>query len=321
MRYVFGPVPSRRLGNSLGVDLVTLKACTFDCVYCQLGRTTEQTCERRSFVPADAVVAEVREALASAAEVDARGASPCRQAAVDYVTLSGSGEPTLSLDLGRVIRAIKGLTPIPVAVLTNGSLLGRADVQADLADSDLVIPSLDAGTQAAFERVNRPRGLSVAEVARGIRDFSLAYGGAVWLEVMIVAGINDTPDEALAIVRLLEGGRFDKVQLNTVVRAPAEPWAAGAVAEERLEALAAILAALAPVETIGQYRREGHEARHRDAEESVLAALARRPCGAAELAASLGLAPALVVKLIDEMTRAGKLERIVVGPAVQYRAR
>jgi len=307
MPYVFGPVPSRRLGNSLGVDLVTLKACTFDCVYCQLGPTTEQTTERRRFVPADQVVAEVREVLGSGA-------------AVDHVTLSGSGEPTLSLDLGRVLRAIKELTTIPVAVLTNGSLLGREDVRADLAQADIVAPSLDAGTQETFERVNRPLGMDVGAVARGIRDFTRGYGGAVWLEVMIVAGLNDSAEEAGAIVRALEGARIDKVHLNTVARAPAEAWAQP-VAAGRLEELAPVLEAVAPVVVLGRYTREGHASRRADVEEAILATLARRPCGAVELAASLGLAPNLVIKHIEEMERQGAIERVAVGGQVQYRAR
>jgi len=306
MSYTFGPVPSRRLGNSLGVDLLALKACTFDCVYCQLGRTAEHTLERRRFVPPDDVVAEVRRVLASGV-------------AVDYVTLSGSGEPTLSLDLGRVIRAVKGFSKAPVAVLTNGSLLGRPDVQADLAEADLVVPSLDAGTQEAFERVNRPRGTNVADVARGIRDFTLGYTGQVWLEVLVVAGVNDAPDEARAIVRLLEGARLDRVQLNTVVRAPAESWA-HAASEARLRELAAVLEGLAPVERIGPYTHDAHAAPAAAAAgERILATLARRPCGAAELATSLGLHPALVARLLEELCHAGTVERVAVGGTAQYR--
>ncbi len=264
--------------------------------------------ERRRFVPPDDVVAEVRQVLGSGV-------------AVDYATLSGSGEPTLSLDLGRVVRAIKGFSKVPVAVLTNGSLLGRPDVRADLAEADLVVPSLDAGTQAAFERVNRPPGgTDVRDVARGIRDFTLGYAGQVWLEVLAVAGVNDSPDEARAIVQLLEGARIDKVQLNTVVRAPAEAWA-GPVPEERLKELAAILDGLAPVEIIGRYARREHPAEAADAQGRILATLARRPCGAAELAASLGLHHVLVAKLLEELCHAGAVERIPLGGTTQYRIR
>ncbi len=347
MKYVFGPVPSRRLGNSLGVDLLTLKACTFDCVYCQLGRTTEQTTERRSFVPAEEVVAEVREVLASGA-------------AIDHITLSGSGEPTLSLDLGRVIHAIKAMTgegdegpmgrfsiadcrlpianpkseignrkskipSVPVAVITNGSLLWREDVRADLAEADLVIPSLDAARAETFERINRPHGLDVATIARGIRDFTLGFGGRVWLEVLVVAGINDSVEEAEAIVGALEGARFDRVQLNTVVRAPAEAWAEPA-SEGRLAEMAKVLEALAPVDIIGRYaisdsglRIADSQSKLRDPKSEILATLARRPCGAGELAASLGLDRSRVVEQMQALERAGTIERVLVAGQAQYR--
>ena len=310
MDYVFGPVPSRRLGNSLGVDLVPFKTCTFDCVYCQLGRTTEQTTLRRRFVPMVQVVEEVVQVVDSGV-------------ALDYITLSGNGEPTLSLDFGRVIRAIKKFTTVPVAVLTNSSLLTWDDVREDLGAADLVVPSFDAGTQEAFERVNRPLDVSVSRIARGIREFTQGFGGRVWLEVMIVAGLNDSVAEAQAIVAGLEGARFDKVQLNTVLRAPAEALA-GAATEERLAELAAVLEALAPVEIIGVYAAEDHPddvGAGRDVDEAIVATLARRPCRTAELAASLGLATALVSKHIAHLEQRGLLERIVVDGEPQFRAR
>ena len=305
MEYVFGPVPSRRLGNSLGVDLVTFKACTYDCVYCQLGRTTDQTTVRRRFVPPERVIAEIEQAVAS-------------NAAIDYITLSGSGEPTLSLDCGQVIRATKELTAIPVAVLTNGSLLGRTDVRDDLAEADVVVPSFDAGTQEAFERVNRPTGGGVEAVARGICGFTRAYGGAVWLEVMIVEGINDTVEEAEAIVAGLDGARLDRVDLSTVVRSPAESWARP-VGRERLDKLAAVLERLAPVAVISGYQRKGHDSHREDIEQDILATLKRRPCGTRGLSASLGIHINLVVKHVEEMAREGTVERVAVGETMQYR--
>ena len=307
MRYVFGPVPSRRLGNSLGVDLVVPKVCSYDCVYCQLGPTTTKTAERGRFVPAEDVLAEVERALAE-------GPRP------DHVTLSGSGEPTLSLDLGRVIGGIKRLTDVPVAVLTNGSLLWREDVCGELADADVVVPSLDAGTQATFERVNRPAQMDLATVARGIRDFTLGFAGAVWLEVLVVEGLNDTAAEMRAIVRLLEGGRFDKVHLNTVVRAPSERWARG-VSTERLEALATELEAIGPVELVGGYAAHAQGSFGGDLQQAILATLARRPCGAEELAASLGAKRPVVVARLATLERERKVERVVVGGRDQFRLR
>ena len=305
MKHVFGPVPSRRLGNSLGVDLVVPKVCSYDCVYCQLGATTRKTTERGRFVEADEVIAEVERALAE-------GPRP------DYVTLSGSGEPTLSLDLGRVVAAIKRLTAVPVAVLTNGSLLWREDVRAELAEADLVIPSLDAGTQATFERVNRPGPMNLGRVARGIRDFTLGFAGEVWLEVLVVKGVNDTPEEMRAVVRLLEGGRFERVHLHTVARAPSERWVRP-TSEERLRILAAELGRLAPVEVVGGYSARHAGAFGGDVEAAILATLARRPCGAEELAASLGAKRPVVEARLAALERDGKVERVVVGGKGQFR--
>jgi wyosine [tRNA(Phe)-imidazoG37] synthetase (radical SAM superfamily) len=160
--------------------------------------------------------------------------------------------------------------------------------------------------------------MDVRDVARGIRDFTLGYGGQVWLEVLVVSGANDTMEEARAIVAALEGARVDKVQLNTVARAPAESWA-GPVPVERMERLAKVLEGLAPVEIIGGYAAAEHASGRPDVEEAILATLARRPCGAAELAASLGLKAVVVVKHVEAMERSGRLERIEVGGAAQYR--
>ncbi len=306
MKYVCGPVPARRLGNSLGVDLVPFKTCTFDCVYCQLGGTTDQTAERRSFVPADEVIPEVRDVVASGL-------------AIDTITLSGSGEPTLSLDLGRVIRAVKEFTSIPVAVLTNSSLLTCERVRGELAAADLVVPSFDAGTQATFEQINRPLDERVAAIAAGIREFTIAYRAKVWLEVMVVRGLNDTVEEAQAIAAALHGARLDKVQVNTVVRAPADAEVQPA-SQETLAAMADVLEVLAPVEIIGTYEGVGRGVRREDGVERILAALARRPCGTQELAASLGLHPALVAKHIGILEAEGRLERLVVQGRTQYRA-
>jgi len=166
-KYIYGPVPSRRLGRSLGVDLVPFKACTFDCVYCQLGRTPHKTVERREYLPAEAILDEVKRKLAE-------GDVP------DYITFSGSGEPTLNRRIGGLIREIKALTKIPVAVLTNGSLLWMQEVQEDLMAADLVIPSLDAGDEKLFSYVNRPhRDLAFAQVVNGLIEFTRRFPGQV----------------------------------------------------------------------------------------------------------------------------------------------
>ena len=191
MGCIFGPVPSRRLGRSLGVDLVPFKTCTYNCIYCQLGRTTNRTLERHEWVPLDDVLGELETKLAT---------QP------DYITLSGSGEPTLYSRTGELIERIKSLTDVPVAVLTNGSLLWDADIRSQLMDADLVIPSLDAGDGAMFQAVNRPHeDISFEEMLSGLIEFCRQFRGQYWLEVMFLAGHNAIHDEAAKLAEGLVG--------------------------------------------------------------------------------------------------------------------
>lgn len=183
---VYGPVPSRRLGWSLGVDLVPYKTCTYDCVYCQLGRTTRQTLERGEYVPTSQILEGVERALASLEEH--RGRRP------DWIGLAGSGEPTLHSHLGEVVAAIKARTNVPVAVLTNGSLLWSRSVRQELAEADLVLPSLDAGDEALFHYVNRPHpDLDFDQVVQGLVDFRREFRRPIWLEVFLLGGVTDVP--------------------------------------------------------------------------------------------------------------------------------
>lgn len=246
IRNVFGPVPSRRLGRSLGVDLVPTKACSYDCIYCQLGRTTEKTTERREYVPMTDILMEVEERLAAGAKAD-------------FITLSGSGEPTLHSDCGDILRTIKTLTDIPVAVLTNGSLLGDESVREELMAADLVIPSLDAGDAAMFARVNRPHpAIDFESMVDGLITFSQAFAGRLWLEIFLLDGLTATDDEARKIAAYVSRIRADKVQINTVSRPPAEE-AAKAPPVQRLEELAPLFGP--KVEIVGGFSgtMEEHE--------------------------------------------------------------
>ena len=168
-RFVYGPVASRRLGFSLGVDIIPFKTCTLDCIYCQLGSTGRTTARRRRFFPPREILAQIKAAVASGPKID-------------VITFSGSGEPTLNKDIGRLIRSIKRLTRIPVAVLTNGTLLTRGDVRRDLAAADVVVPSLDAVPAALFRRVNRPHASLVnARIVDGLARFRDGYAGEIRL--------------------------------------------------------------------------------------------------------------------------------------------
>jgi wyosine [tRNA(Phe)-imidazoG37] synthetase (radical SAM superfamily) len=213
MRYVYGPVPSRRLGHSLGVDPVSPKTCNWNCIYCQLGRTTPLTNERRTLAPPDAVLDQVKAALERS-----RGA-------VDWITFVGSGEPTLHADLGRMIREVQALAVAPVAVLTNGSLLQREDVRHALAAADAVLPSLDAGSESLHRALNRPHpGLDLQGHVQGLAAFRKGFRGRLWVEVMLVRELNDTEEALRDLAAALRRIEPDEVHVVVPSRPPAESW-------------------------------------------------------------------------------------------------
>jgi len=217
MGYLFGPVLSRRLGLSMGVDLLKYKTCNLDCVYCELGRTACLTTCRDRFVPRQKVLKEI----------ELRRGEP-----FDHLTFAGSGEPTLSLDLGDIVAQAKEIVDSPVAVITNSTLLSSPSVRREVAAADVVLPSLDAASQAAFLAVNRPAsGLYAKDMIQGLKDFRKEFSGEIWLEVMLVRGINE--QEAEFIARAAESTQPDRIQLNTVVRPPAEP--VQALSEEEMQ--------------------------------------------------------------------------------------
>ena len=221
-KYVFGPVPSRRLGFSLGVDTIRSKYCSFDCIYCQIGKTTFLEVERRRFFDPDEITEEVIRRVSEVSRVD-------------FVTFSGSGEPTLNSDLGYMIREIKKKTRVPIAVITNGSLLFREDVRGDLMDADVVLPSLDAASDDIFHYINRPHALiELPVIIEGLRQFRNIYKGELWLEIMMIKGVNDDPEELAEFKKILDYVGADKIQLNTVTRPPSEENA-GAMDASALE--------------------------------------------------------------------------------------
>jgi len=282
------------------VDLVPFKACTFDCVYCQLGRTPHKTVERREYLPAEAILDEVKRKLAE-------GDVP------DYITFSGSGEPTLNRRIGGLIREIKALTKIPVAVLTNGSLLWMQEVQEDLMAADLVIPSLDAGDEKLFSYVNRPhRDLAFAQVVNGLIEFTRRFPGQVWLEVLLLKGVTGLPSHVEKIAALVKRIAPARVQLNTVCRPPAEEFAYPLSLEELLS-LKELLPGM--VEII---REEGPDhfevsAFSEGREEDVLALLRRRPCTSEDIADGLGIHVTEALKRLNVLVKLGKVTFIISG--------
>jgi wyosine [tRNA(Phe)-imidazoG37] synthetase (radical SAM superfamily) len=297
-KFVYGPVPSRRLGISLGVDVVPFKHCSYDCIYCQLGRTTQHTTQRRSFVPVGVVMNEIEEAVRSNDDID-------------YMTFSGSGEPTLNSDIGTMITATEDLTDIPVAVITNGSLLWKKAVRSDLSHADLVVPSVDGVSEDVYQKINRPvRGLGSKEVLKGIRRFCQEYDGRIFVEIMLVKGVNDSEEEIGKINDFVGQLRVEKIQLNTVVRPPGRPDVRRLDRQELLK-IKSLFDPQLPVEIIAGFDKTTGKAFHQDLEAAIIELLARRPSKRDEMAMALGVHPHEMTKYLQILEESKKI-RIVI---------
>ncbi len=304
-KYLFGPVPSRRFGRSLGIDLTPYKTCNFDCIFCQLGKTTAKTMERREYVPVEEVIEELDDWIKSSGEAD-------------YITLAGSGEPTLHSRFGDVIEFAREAAGIPVALLTNGALLGNADVRAAASKANVVKISLSAGDQAAFEKINRPHpDVTLKDLVDGIQAFRNGFTGELWLEVFVVQGVNSTPKDISRIAELAKSIGPDRIQLNTAVRPPAET-AVHPVPKQKLESLAAYFDP--PAEVIAEFSSDFSPSTRAN-EDTILAMLQRRPCTAREISAVLGLHINEVSKYIGKLERTNVIRAKPSGHNIYYACR
>jgi wyosine [tRNA(Phe)-imidazoG37] synthetase (radical SAM superfamily) len=212
--HIYGPMKSRRLGISLGISLTPFKVCSFDCVYCQLGKTTELTMERKEYCNSDEVVGELRQWLA---------AHPKEAAQLDYITFSGTGEPTLHSNIGALIRRIKAVTRVPVAVITNASTCDDPKVRDDIARADLIVPSLDAVMSGPYLAIDRPHAkVSFEGIIAGLCALRAIFKGQMWLEIMMLKGLNDSDEHVRLLKEAIEKINPDKIQLNSPVRSSAE---------------------------------------------------------------------------------------------------
>lgn len=208
---VFGPIKSRRLGRSLGINLFKEKVCSFDCLYCEVDKTLTKTIERKEWIDTEKVKNEIKD------YIENNGTSN-----LDYITFSGYGEPTLHIAMGEIIDYIKSLTDTKVAVLTNSSLIYDKNVQKELMKADLVVPSLDAPNQDIFEKIDLPyETIDIKKIISGLIDFRKIYSGQIWLEIMVLDGINDTEEIFKEFVTIIQQIKPDKVQLNILDRSPA----------------------------------------------------------------------------------------------------
>jgi wyosine [tRNA(Phe)-imidazoG37] synthetase (radical SAM superfamily) len=304
-KYLYGPVPSRRLGRSLGIDIVPFKVCTLDCVYCQLGGTTEKTLRRSDYVPVEVVLTELREKLAEGLEAD-------------FISISGSGEPTLNSRLGELIDGIKKITSIPVAILTNGTLLYRQDVRADCTRADVVLPSLDAGDEQTFQRINRPyAGLSLEKLISGLCAFRKEFAGQIWLEVFFIEGFNTDTEQIAKIKDAINRIRPDKVQLNTAVRPTAEPGIKS-LSAEKLQTIAEELGEKCEVIADFSVPQQG---RHVEGKaEDVLSMLKRRPCSLKDICSAMGISRNEALKYIALLQQQGVLNSEKKDGVIFFRA-
>ncbi|MBN2517940.1 MAG: radical SAM protein [Candidatus Altiarchaeota archaeon] len=291
-KHLFGPVPSRRLGVSLGIDLVPYKTCTLNCVYCECGRTTNLTLERKEYVPTAEILAELGDYLKPGPDLD-------------YITFSGSGEPTLHTGVKHIIRFLKMEYPkYKVAVLTNGTLLYDKGVREELMRADLVMPSLDAVSKEAFTRVNRPhRDIPLGDMMGGLIEFRDEFKGQIWLEIFIVPGLNDGESELRLLKKTVGRIRPDKVQINTLDRPGTESWVMPAGKAE-LERIASLLGG----EVIASFEsRKKIKSFSRNIEEDIVSTLGRRPCTAKDLSAILSLHLNEVNKYLQLLLETGRI--------------
>jgi len=305
-KYLFGPVPSRRLGMSLGVDLVPKKVCSLNCVYCEVGSTTKLTTERKEYILYDKVIGELSHYFRNNPDPD-------------YITFSGSGEPTLNSRIGEVLDFIKEKKPgIPIAVLTNGTLLMDKQVRSELLKADVVLPSLDAATESSFQKINRPLcSLQVEQYIQGLVDFRKVYKGKIWLEVLIIPDYNDSHTELTALKQAFVKIKPDSIQLNTLDRPGLVPGIRAATRRELQEIVnfwklenVEIIAAAPQRKNLQSYRH--------DTESAILGTIARRPCTLDDLAKILGMHINEVNKYLDVLEHENKITHITENRGVFY---
>ncbi len=295
-KYLFGPVPSRRLGMSLGVDLVPKKVCSLDCVYCEVGKTSLLSTTRKEYVPYLKVIDELDNYFANNPDPD-------------YITFSGSGEPTLNSRIGDVIKYLKEKKPaIPIAVLTNGTLLSDKQLRSELMAADLVLPSVDAVSDVVFKKINRPADeLDAGTYIDGLINFSKEFKGKIWLEIFILPGYNDSREELEKLRETILKINPTSVQLNTLDRPGTVPDLIKAPIKQ-LEQIkegwgldnVEIIAAAPVRKNIKSYRG--------DTESAILETIARRPCTLTDLADILGLHISEINKYLDVLEAEGRIE-------------
>jgi wyosine [tRNA(Phe)-imidazoG37] synthetase (radical SAM superfamily) len=307
----YGPVLSRRFGYSLGIDLVPFKVCTYDCIYCQLGRTTNKTVKRKNYTDID--LKKFKTGLE-------KRIKSCPH--LDYVTFSGSGEPTLNSSIGRLIGIAKESSSIPVAVLTGGGTLGFDDVIDDIKEADLIKVSVDATDDRLLKKINRPcREINFDKNISGLKKLKENFDGEIWVEIMILDGINDDAESAHIFKSIIDdaGEGIKKIHLNTAVRSPGRDPAKKYIklpGVSKLEEIKNILGDKA--EIIGKVDYRKYDRKLAETEEEIVSLLKRRPMEIKDIAFSLGLNLNEVIKIINKLLDEGKIKQVKNNNIVYY---
>ncbi|MBC8391215.1 MAG: radical SAM protein [Deltaproteobacteria bacterium] len=302
--YLFGPVPSRRFGRSLGVDLTPYKTCSLDCVFCQLGPTWNKTVSRKEYVPTDVVLAELKDWLKTNGKAD-------------YITLSGAGEPTLHSHFGEVLEFIRKNSTIPAVLLTNGTMLYLPEVQEEAAKANVVKVSLSAWNRISYGWVNRPHPqLRFNQLVQGQKAFRAKFKGQLWMEVFLIKAINSKPDDVRKIAAMAKEIKPDRIQLNTAVRPPAEDFVM-ALSHENMEELTHLFCPAA--EIIAEYS-PSHTDSVQANQDTIFAMLQRRPCTMGEIADIFGMHINEASKYLGILMRSGRIRAEQKNSAIYYNA-
>ncbi len=308
-KHLFGPVPSRRLGISLGVDLVPHKVCSLNCVYCEVGRTTNLTIEREEYIPLNDILTELKNYLNQKPDLD-------------YITFSGAGEPLLHSGIGKVISFIKEDYPqYKLALLTNSTLLYDENVRKEILGIDLLLPSLDAVSEKVFKKLNRPNSkLDNNKIIDGLIKFKKVFKGKIWLEIFVIPGLNDTQEELELLKRTITDIAPDQVQLNTLDRPGTESWIEP-ITKNRMEEIAEFFKPL-PVEIIAKFQSR-HKIRsyQKDVEQQIIETIKRRPCTDKDLSEMLGIHINEINKYLSELLHEGSISSQQLERGTFFRAK
>ena len=308
METLFGPVPSRRLGQSLGVDVIPFKKCNWNCVYCQLGRTERLTCQRSEYVKVDIVLRELEKFLTNQNETHP-----------DWITFVGSGEPLLNSSIGRMIDEIKNVTDIPIAVITNGSLLSRPEILEEIRNADALLPTLDAGSEHLFRRLNRSHpAIKFDEYIMGLISSRKNFAGKFWLELMLIHELNTSYESLLEIAEIIKQIEPDEVHISLPTRPPAESWVKKADYSE-LSLAQALIGKVAKVlmPVSGEFVLSKEE----DLESSIYKIVSRHPLTHAQLLEILkNTFPDLITNKLEELERSSKIKKVTRFGEIFWRA-